>query len=366
MHKLDKKPFIVFTVTNDLTYDQRMQRHARSLVNAGFDVLLVGRERRFSKPLLKEVYHQKRIKCYFDKGKFFYLEYNIRLLIFLLFCKASIFAAIDLDTLFPNLLASIIRKQKLVFDSHEYFTEVPEVANRPFTKALWHKLAKTAIPFADLCYSVGPSLAKELTGVYHKKFYSIMNVPPLVRTENTAAKDEKIILYQGALNEGRCLPELIKAMQQIDAKLWIAGEGDLSSDLRGLVVKLNLHEKVKFLGFISPAELPALTQKVFIGFNVLEPNGLSYQFSLANKYFDYIHARVPQLCSPFIEYLGLNNSNEVAVLSMWDEESIRANLIKLLNDKELYLKLQNNCIKASEEYNLQLESVKLVQLYQAL
>lgn len=366
MHKLDKKPFIVFTVTNDLSYDQRMQRHARTLVEAGFEVLLVGRSRSFSKPLLEEVFLQKRIKCFFEKGKFFYLEYNLRLFFFLLFCKASIYAAVDLDTLFPHLLVSIIKQKKLVFDSHEYFTEVPEVANRPFTRAVWHKLAKLAIPFTDLRYTVGPSLAKELERVYHLPFYSIMNVPALVRTENKKELEEKIILYQGALNEGRCLVQLINAMKSVEAILWIAGEGDLSNELRTLVDQNNLENKVKFLGFIIPSELPKLTEKAYIGFNVLEPNGLSYQFSLANKYFDYIHAFIPQLCSPFIEYETLNESNEVAVLTLWDENSIAYNLNKLLTDKELYQRLQNNCLKAAQEYNLQLESCKLVQLYQAL
>ena len=59
MHKL------VFTVTNDLVYDQRMNRICTSLCNAGYDVTLIGRTNKNSPPLLDKPYHQKRFNCYF-------------------------------------------------------------------------------------------------------------------------------------------------------------------------------------------------------------------------------------------------------------------------------------------------------------
>jgi uncharacterized protein (DUF302 family) len=45
---------ITFTVTNDLTYDQRMQRICASVANAGYDVLLIGRKLQGSLPLKKK------------------------------------------------------------------------------------------------------------------------------------------------------------------------------------------------------------------------------------------------------------------------------------------------------------------------
>ena len=115
---------IVFTVTNDLTYDQRMHRICNALHNAGYQVILVGRLRTDSVPIRNEPYRQYRIKCFFQKGKFFYLEINLRLFFYLLFQKVEIIGSIDLDTLLPCYLISNIKKCKIVFDAHEHFTEV--------------------------------------------------------------------------------------------------------------------------------------------------------------------------------------------------------------------------------------------------
>ena len=54
---------IIFTVTNDLTYDQRMHRICHSLAAHGYDVLLVGRKLSKSVPLTQQTFGQKRLTC---------------------------------------------------------------------------------------------------------------------------------------------------------------------------------------------------------------------------------------------------------------------------------------------------------------
>ena len=75
---------IYFTVTNDLSYDQRMQKICGSLAQAGYKTTLVGRKLKSSQPLTQRAFQQKRISCIFNKGKLFYAEYNFRLFFYLL------------------------------------------------------------------------------------------------------------------------------------------------------------------------------------------------------------------------------------------------------------------------------------------
>jgi glycosyltransferase involved in cell wall biosynthesis len=356
---------IIFTVTNDLTYDQRMQKICSSLSAAGYEVELVGRLHDFSVPLDNQPYRQTRLWCIFNKGKLFYIEYNIRLLFFLLFREFDGVCAIDLDTIAPAYFVGKFKQAKLIYDAHEYFTEVPEVVRRPLVQKVWQLVERTFLPRFDLVYTVSGGLAELFQKKYGRKVEVIMNVP-LKETQDTRHKtqDNKVILYQGALNEGRGLEHMIEAMKDIDAKLQLAGEGDLSQQLRELVKKLGLESKVEFLGFVKPEQLKVITFKATIGVNLLENKGLSYYYSLSNKFFDYIHAGVPQVCVAFPEYKHVNTRYEVAVLiDNLSTNEIKTPIERLLTDKVFYSHLQKNCEVCSEVLNWQEEEKKLFALY---
>ncbi|MES2381016.1 MAG: glycosyltransferase [Bacteroidota bacterium] len=349
-----------------------MQRICESLFRAGYEVELIGRLLPNSKPIDNAFpFKTTRLKCIINKGKLFYIEYNIRLLLYLVKQNFDAICAVDFDTLLAAKKAVELHNKILVFDAHEHFTEVPEVTNRPFTKWVWHKLGKLMVPYAKLCYTVGPQLASILSKTYHNNFQFIMNVPavtkqtsePVNSAENFAASP-KIILYQGALNESRGLEQSILAMHQItNAQLLIAGEGDLSNTLRELVQTEKLSEKVIFLGYLNPTELKKHTQKAAIGLNLLEPVGLSYYYSLANKYFDYMQAGVPCVCANFPEYQHINQQYACSVLTDCEVTAIASAINNLLNNWEQYEQLSKNCLKASEAFNWAIEEQKLIDYY---
>jgi len=360
---------IICTVTNDLTYDQRMIRICTSLASAGYDTLLVGRELKNSKPIDKQAFTQKRLKCLFNSGKLFYLEYNLRLLFFLWFQKYNIVCAVDLDTILAGFYISKWKNKTCVYDAHEYFTEVPEVVRRPRVQRIWAWVARRTIPNLKHCYTVCESLSEIFEREYGTPFQVVRNVP-FRETENAPKRTDnskpKKILYQGALNEGRGIEQLIEAMKVIDgAELLLVGEGDLSQQLRAQVAAMNLENKVRFIGFVKPKYLKKITREAYIGVNLLENKGQSYYYSLANKAFDYIQADVPAVHMDFPEYQRLNTAHEVAVLipNLERDEIVYA-LKKLLEDDALYTRLQANCERAKEEYIWEREEMKLLDFYE--
>lgn len=361
---------IILTVTTDLVYDQRMQRICSSLQKAGYRVLLVGRKKVDSKPLSEESYSQKRLYCFFQKGKWFYLEYNIRLFFFLLFRKADILNAIDLDTILAVRLAAKFKSCQLVYDAHEYFTEVPEVVDRPRIQALWERIARYCIPAMDACYTVGPGLARIFEEKYQQSFGVVRNLPLAdAPHEKRPENQERILFYQGALNAGRGLESIISAMSLLPASftLWLAGEGDLSNVLRKQVLDAGLQERIRFLGFVLPRELKALTPTVWLGLNLLENKGLSYYFSLANKAFDYVQAGVPSLQMDFPEYRALQEEQPCFILlKNLDPEQIAAEIIRLDREKSRYEQLQQTCHRAAHIWTWEQEEKKLLAIYDKL
>lgn len=361
---------IAVSVTNDLNQDQRMHRICNSLHRSGYDVILIGRERSTSQELLHQNFKQKRLNCWFDKGAFFYLEYNIRLFLFLLSLDTDIVYSVDLDTLASGGLASILKRKKLIYDAHEYFVEVPELEDSLLKKKVWNLVAKLFLLKSDLNITVNKELAEVLKNKYNHPFEVIRNVPVFVEKEEAETlKKEKIILYQGVLNKGRGLEEAIKwiSKKKDNIQLHIAGEGDLSESLRELKSKVDKGDKVKFLGWKTPKELEEITKSAWLGLNLLDGKSLNYKYSLANKFFNYMHAGVPSVNMDFPVYRRYCKEENVGVcIHDLDEETIDEAINSILKDDTKYQKMVLATQKARMKHSWQVEELKLIDIVEKM
>lgn len=355
---------LTFTVINDLTYDQRMQRICNTLSHADYNVLLIGRMLPSSLPLSNQPYRQKRLQCFFTKGKLMYFEFNVRLLFYLLFVSNDCYCAIDLDTILPNYFASVIRRKKRVYDAHELFTEQKEIVTRPAIYKLWLKVEKFAVPKFLHGYTVNDFIKEEFKKRYGVNYAVVRNLPNLNRLHPDPDKTNRFIIYQGAVNEGRSFETLIPAMKLVNADLKIYGNGNFFDKATQLVKQYTLEEKVKLKGLVAPEELRKITPTAYAAVMLFEDTGLNQYHSLANRFFDYIMAGVPQVCVAYPEYQAINDKYEIACLiSDTNEQTIAGALNNLLCDDVYYKRLQQNCLKARAELNWQTEEKVLINFY---
>ena len=359
---------LLFTVTNDLNFDQRMIRICSTLAKAGYEVTLIGRNRKTSQPTRNQPFMQIRLSLLFEKGALFYAEMNIRLFFFLLFKKADLICAIDLDTLPAGFLAARFSGKKIIYDAHEYFTEVPELVTRPVVQKIWKWLARFFIPKVDDAYTVAPKLAAIFERKFGIPFAVIRNMPTTTRQPIAGKNKDKsafTLLYQGALNDGRGLEQIITAMSQLrGCQFYLAGEGDLSQPLRALAKEIGVENQVHFLGWLFPEQLKELTLRADLGLNLLQNKGLNYYYSLANKAFDYVQAEVPAIHMQFPEYQALNEEYETSLLIPdLQINTILDAILKLKTNPKLYEKLKSNCHLAKQKWNWEKESEKLIRFY---
>lgn len=343
-----------------------MIRICTSLANAGYDVLLVGREHSKSQPLPERAFRQHRLKLGPEQGKLMYFLFWIRLFFFLCTKKADAYCAIDLDTILPVYLASILKRTKRVYDAHELFTEMQEVVTRPREKAMWDWIEQFSVPRFPIGYTIGSCYAdvfKTQYGVH----YEVVRNTTILRPISIPMKPTKYILYQGAVNIGRCFEFLIPAMQQVDCPLIICGAGNFFDDANVLVKKYHLEDKITFKGYVPPDKLKEFTLHATVGITLFEAIGPSNRLSMANRFFDYMHSGVPQLCMDYPEYKKVNEQFEIASLIASPSENTIANALnELLANDSYYHKLQQNCLAAREVYCWQMEEKKLLQVYQRL
>lgn len=365
---MNKKIKISLFATTDLNYDQRLQRIASSLQNNSYDVFLIGRELKNSPNLAELDFKQHRLKCIFNKGILFYLEFNIRIFFYLWSNKSDMVTANDLDTVLGVYLGTrFSKKTTLFFDAHEYFTEVPELSKAGFKRKIWLWIEKTFVPKFQVHYTVNESLAKIFKQNLNVDFGVVRNISQAQSLKKRNKKNkERFILYQGALNKGRGLEALIKALPKLNYPLVLAGDGDVRKDLELLVASLNLQDRVVFKGKLDPVSLKKLTESAYIGVNLLENISLNYYYSLANKFFDYVHSEVPQIGMNFPEYKLLNKEFEVAVLIKNLDEAAIVNGFKKMDDENYYKTLKASCKPMIKMYNWQKETESLLEIYQKI
>lgn len=364
---------VIVSVTNDLYTDQRVHKVCRFLEKQGYTVTLFGRKRKNSIDLPARSYTTKRVKLLFETGAKFYAVFNLRLFFYLLFKKADVLVANDLDTLLANYMASKFkRKSKLVYDSHEYFTEVPELTSRPKVQKVWLRIERWIFPKLKNVYTVNDSIAKIYTDLYQKEIKIVRNISPLWKPENVLSKKElgipenkQLIILQGAgINVDRGAEEAVEAMQKVDAVLMIVGDGDVIPQLKSRVKELNLDEKIIFYGKKPYSVMMNYTFYASIGLTLDKPTNLNYKLSLPNKIFDYMHTSTPVVATNIKEVANVVKKHKFGeILSDFTVETLTSTLNQLLSDKKKLTLYKENCKIASEKENWKTETEVLAKIY---
>ncbi len=350
---MDKRVFVA--VTNDISTDQRVHKVCEYLIVKGYEITVYGRVL----PDTFEVdrrYTIVRKKHWFNNNFLFYAEYNIRLLLYILFSKKYEYIhANDLDTLAASFLGAKLKGSKIIYDSHEYYTETPELQGRKFAQGFWLMIERLFLPRVKNTITVSEPIVKEYDSKYGTKMKLLRNVPSLkrqiIKEEVSFPTKNKVVLYQGVLNPGRGLEPMILALHELEGiDLVIIGFGKVKEQLIQFVKDNNLENRVHFLGRIAYEKLPNYTKIADVGMVLEEPQGKSFEYSLPNKLFDYIHTGIPIISSSLVEVKKIVEKYNVGlVIDNYSPKEIASKVKRLIEDDILRNQLIANQNKAKHE-----------------
>ncbi len=370
------KKIAVVSVINDLVTDNRVKKSCLTLIECGYNVVLIGRELPNSMPIKDLPFATIRMRLLFLKGPLFYFFFNLRLFFKLLFKKADLLYANDLDTLLPNYLVSKIRSIPLIYDSHELFCEVPELLNSPFKRKIWLKIEKSIVPKLKYCITVNESIAKIFEQRYKVKFNVVRNISDRVEGFKPLKKDalglppsKKIILLQGAgINIDRGAEELVDAMKFVNnAFLLIIGGGDCWEILQKKVKDQNLWDRILLIDKMPKKQLMSFTFNADLGISIDKNTNLNYYNSLPNKIFDYLQAGIPILASRLPEIEKIIDEYKVGdFINDHQPESISKKINEMLAADEVLKQYKQNATTAAKELSWEKEKQTLIILIKSI
>lgn len=375
------KPSVSIWTTSQLAYDQRIRRIISTIESIGGTVTVWDRK--------TAAYPEGKIEPRWNHGPGMYLDYNRRIAGLVNQHKTDLIYAADIDVM-PGLMWGLRGEDgtPLLLDLHEWYPEVIELEKKPLKRALWRWVERRSVAFATEHMTVNQSLKRIFEAQYGPSFTVVRNVPELLPSVEVSPEkrlDDKILYYQGALNEGRGLETAVESLRYLPGwRLWLVGDGEVVDQIKrkveveakvkvkgegegGGADKEGLEDRVVFFGRKSPVELRELAGQATVGLNLLSGSSKSYYYSLANRYFDYIHAGLPAIHMSFPEYQSLMKENRVGeLLTSLSPKALADAIRKMTGDNMLYNRMIEQCRSARETYNWQEESKALVEVLEGV
>jgi len=375
----------VINVIKSLSKFHELDLFYISDVNIDYNVLIFNQKVKLYPKKLSNSFIKKIIK-----NTFFYNEYNF-------FLREVLNQNVKYDFIYANDLPCLkpaikIKKKsgcKVIYDSHEIYIETINQffpLQSKFPKNIIFRVLKKIMKFfgtyaekrmlkhVDYFITVGEGLKQYFEKKYNYNGIKIvMNSPYLSMINekinycdilNNIDKDSFKLLYQGVFNEGRGLRLIMEAMRYTDTRivLILIGYGVLENELKDLVKKINIQDRVVFLGKIQQNELAKYTAGADCGINLLENINKSKELTAPNKLFQYIHANIPVIASNSFENKKVFEKYNIGILTNNDVKSISDAINKIASmDRTVFVE---NCKKAALEYNWENQEKVLLEIFE--
>lgn len=285
----------------------------------------------------------------------------------------------DLNTLPVAALLARRTCARLLYDSHELYPEVSTLSD--LERRVWSAIEPILIRRADRVITVCDSIARELARRYRVAVPEVvLNCPPELPVVDPSRSPLRaaagldgsggaaLVLYQGGFAPNRGLPELVRAMRQVEgAVLVLMGWGRLQEELAALISVLDLHDRVVILPPVERTVLHLWTAGADIGTIPYQPVGLNNTFATPNKLFEYIAAGVPIAATRLPEITRIVDGRGLGVtFDTVTPEAIAAALKRLLADRAESAQMRENELSVRGEYIWERQAEILLRIYAEL
>jgi hypothetical protein len=251
-------------------------------------------------------------------------------------------------TLMPLACGVKSENTKIMLDAREYyprnFDDQPQWRRDVMPVNLY--LCKEYLPRCDKIITVSDGLAQEYAREFHVDPEVVMSMPVYRNLSPVLPQNNSIrIIHHGYASFSRKLEVMIEMMDYVDERF--------SLDLMLLLGSGNYWDKIvsmvdsrKNVNLISPVPMDQIvpfTNQYDIGLFLCPPTNFNLTYTLPNKFFEFIQARLAIAIGPSIEMRKIVDQYDCGIVSRdFEPQTLATELNKLTVDKLMYYKNQSH------------------------
>jgi len=279
--------------------EPRIDKEARALVDAGYDIRVLLWDRRMEHPRSekRDGYHIERVRSRASYGG---PDLVVRLPLWWLRCfmriashRPDIVHAIDLDTGIPAFFAKRLLGHRLVYDVFDFYADMIALPLSPRVRGLIARWERRLVGAADLVILADLARQAQLGDVQLVKVVEVMNVPE-ERPSREKTGTEFLVFYGGMIARDRGLTDLVSAAEDSGARLLVAGHGP---DEATLLPRIESSPAARFLGNVPYEEVLDWTAMADAVVALYDPAIPGNRLASPNKLFEAMMFGKPVIVS---------------------------------------------------------------------
>jgi len=312
------------------------------------------------------------LKKYRNRLKNFFLVSLISVVRRAFILKAQVYHIHDPELVISGLILRVFGK-KVIYDIHE--NNPASILSKPYIKSgfvkrfisrLFDFFEKVSVPFFTKIVTARPDISERFQSLHP---LTLRNFPIIDEERSTKElsikKTKDVVIYVGGITPIRGITSLIKAFDRLDdVELWLLGNWG-SMEFEQECKLIEGWKNTRYLGVVEPYEIYSYLNCADIGIVTFLPYP-NHVRTIATKPFEYMLAGLPMIMSDFPYwkefFVGLSK-----FVNPEDPIQIASAIKSLLKDKkQMKLMSERARHKIREEYNWQVESKKLINLYREI
>ena len=367
---MNKKKHIALVYLGDCFFDARLINMSFSLLNENCQVDIIDTHEKIleNTPLRDVRFHQIQLT---KTGRLKYLEFHNKAKNILRSNKYDVIISCDLYSLSAVAACRKLTK-KIIYDCREIYFELAAHTKKPIHRYWNYLFEKHNLKYVNQIMVTADTDLNFLQNIYQKhkglQWHIIYNYPPSnfinpspeLMPQSIPQNNIKII-YQGVLQKGRGIKQLIDLANHNPAiSAIIVGEGEHRNHYFNYNQKYNVNNNVHFIGKIPYLELFNITAQCDIGWAVITKRGLSNEFALPNKFFEYLISGIPTLASDLPNIRNVITEYRVGkVVQSSSIETYNNLIIEIYKNRTTY---QKNISFAAKKFNWGAQHSKFMEI----